>query len=330
MARWWVSVLVSAASVLVGAAPVGGASSAAVSTGPGGSRTGGVVTPAFPGDFPDPYVLVDGQGYWAYSTGSGGRDLQVMSSRDLHRWTAPQEALAGLPAWASRGLTWAPAVVQLGGRYLMYYTVRETSSGRQCISVAAASRPSGPFVDTSTGPLVCQADRFGSIDPTPVVDGQHRYLVWKSDDNAGGATTHLWGRELAPDGLTWAGPAHHLLEALAPWHGGIIEGPSMVVAGGAHILFYGAGPWSSARAGVGYATCAGPLGPCTDRSMSGPWLGNRPGAAGPSSPAVFTDLAGELRLAYHAWTGPIGYENGGVRALFLGRLTFAAGSPVLG
>jgi len=118
--------------------------------------------PAYPGDFPDPFVLVVGTTYWAYSTGSAGRNLQVMSSSDLKKWTAPADPLPVLPAWAQPGFTWAPGVVRPGGTYLMYYTVRDAASGRQCITVASSIGPGGPFADTSSGPLVCQLTNPGT------------------------------------------------------------------------------------------------------------------------------------------------------------------------
>ncbi len=52
----------------------------------------------------------------------------------------------------------------------MYYTVREAASQQQCISRAVAAAPAGPFLDDSSGPLVCQRDLGGSIDPSPFVD----------------------------------------------------------------------------------------------------------------------------------------------------------------
>jgi hypothetical protein len=286
--------------------------------------------PIYPGDFPDPFILVDGDMHWAYSTGSAGRDLQVMSSPDLQRWSPPNEALAGLPAWAARGFTWAPEVASVDGQFVMYYTLREAASGLQCISVAVADTPAGPFVDTRAGPLVFQAERSGSIDPSVCTVGRTRFLLWKSEDNARRRPTHLWGRQLSPDGLSLAGPPEQLLlDQDRRWQAGVIEGPSMIAADGVFHLFYGAGPWSSASAGVGHATGSEPLMPFTNRSLSAPWLGSRPGARGPSGPAPFRDTAGVTRFAYHAWPGAVGYRHGGVRALFIARLSFEDGLPVL-
>ena len=64
--------------------------------------------PVYGGDFPDPSVLQVGGSYWAYSTGSAGRNLQVMSSPDLRTWTVPVDPLPVLPSWARPGFTWAP------------------------------------------------------------------------------------------------------------------------------------------------------------------------------------------------------------------------------
>jgi beta-xylosidase len=285
---------------------------------------------AYPGDFPDPFILVAGDIYWAYSTGSGGRDLQVMASPDLRRWSPPNEALAGLPDWAVRGLTWAPEVTPLDGRYLMYYTLRDAASGLQCISVAVAGTPAGPFVDTGAGPLVLQAEHSGCIDPTVFNAGETRFLVWKSEDNARHRPTHLWGRQLSPDGLSFTGPPERLLlDQDQRWQGGVIEGPAMLAANGIFHLFYGAGAWSTSSAGVGYATGSEPLGPFTNQSRMGPWLGSRRGARGPSGPTSFTDTAGVTRFAYHAWPGAVGYQHGGVRALFIDQLSFNGDRPVL-
>jgi beta-xylosidase len=292
--------------------------------------------PAYDGDFPDPFLFEQGGTYWAYATGSAGTNLQVISSTDLENWTPapgeqPQDPLPELPEeWASFGLTWAPSVVPLGERYVMYYTTHHETLNQQCISVATADAPSGPFSDTSSAPLVCQVERFGSIDPSPFVapDGK-LFLLWKSDDNAAGRQTHLWAQRLSEDGLSLTGPVTRLLSATEPWQSGIIEGPSMIRSGKMYYLFYGAANWSTSTAGIGYAVCSSPLGPCTNQSPNGPWLEARPGALGPSGPATFTDPSGATRFAYHAWPGAVGYERGGHRALYIERLSFSKGRPVL-
>jgi beta-xylosidase len=294
--------------------------------------------PAYPGDFPDPFVLRTGSStaptYYAYSTRNGSRYLQVITSHDLHHWSVPGNALPTLPSWAgSPSRTWAPEVLPRGSQDVMYYTVHEAASGDQCISRATAPASSPlQYVDSSTGPLVCQHDHGGSIDPSPFVapDGT-AYLLWKSADTSLGETSSLWARRLSANGrsLVRSGPTR-LLTASKPWQGDVIEGPSMRYDRGTYYLFYGANNFASAKAGIGYATCRTPLGPCTDQSATGPWLSSHGNATGPSSPATFVDAHGALRFAYHAWQGGvIGYGNGGVRDLWIDSLRFVGGRPTL-
>ena len=292
--------------------------------------------PVYSGDFPDPSVMVSGGSYWAYATGTGGLNLQVMSSPDLHAWTTPVDPLPTLPSWASAGLTWAPGVLQVHSGYVMYYTVHDPTLGRQCISVATSATPGGPFTDTSSQPLVCQTADGGSIDPNPYVDSSNgaRYLLWKSDDNSLGAghPTHIWGQRLASDATSFAAgttPSLLLTES-APWQAPTAEGPSVVDHAGRYYLFYGANNYDTANSGIGYATSSSLLSSYANASNDGPWLSSRGNAQGPQGPDVFKGLSGATRMAFAAWDGPVGYGQGGVRSLWLGTLKFSlSGLPTI-
>jgi hypothetical protein len=315
------------------AAPGVPARMAALATVPaeGGVRPAAVPStgPVFAGDFPDPDVIAVGGAYWGYSTGSAGRNIQVIGSPDLVNWVGPVDALPTLPAWAVAGMTWAPGVVQLPSGFVMYYTVHDGSSGRQCLSVATSSSPAGPFVDHSQGPFVCQLADGGSIDPSAFVAPDGRlYLVWKSDDNAIGKSPVLWSQLLSADGLSLVGSPSPLLTQTAAWQVPTVEGPAMFALAGRYYLFYGANLWNTTSAGIGYAVCTSPSGPCTDQSLSGPWLGTYGPLVGPSGPAPFHDAFGGTHLAFHGWNGPVGYVNGGVRSLWVDSLGFAAGYRV--
>lgn len=296
-----------------------------------GSAGGSFQAPAYNHDFPDPDVVAVGNTYWAYATGSGGLNLQVSQSSNLANWSTPVDPLPVLPTWATTGHTWAPGVVHLGQTFVMYYTVRETSSGRQCISVATSTTPAGPFTDSSSGPLICQLAHGGSIDPSPFVSPTGvLYLVWKSDDNALGNPTHIWGQRMTANGLsTVSGTVPSLLlSETAAWQAPSAEGPTLFDNGGRYYLFYGANNYDTANSGIGYATASAPLGTYTNKSTLGPWLGTRGNAKGPQGPATFTDLSGHTRLALAAWYGTVGYENGGVRSLWIANLTFSMfGTP---
>ena len=285
--------------------------------------------PVYAPDFPDPHVLRVESTYYAYATNVGGTNVQVISSPDLVSWTSLGDALPELPRWAQAGFTWAPEVCSYDGGYLLYYTVREPASGRQAISVAAGSRPEGPFVDRSATPLVFQLDRGGSIDPSPFVDGDDLYLFWKSDDNALHRPSALWGQRVTAGGLALTGEPTWLLSHDRPWERPLIEAPSMVRWGDTYFLFYSANWWESVNYAIGYATGSTPLGPFDKVTRDGPWVSSRGQAAGTGGQAFFTDADGELRMAYHAWHHKVGYANGGTRSLWVGRVRFVDGAPVL-
>ncbi len=291
-------------------------------------------------DFADPFVLRDGGVYYAYATGAGGRNVQAARSRDLVSWVTLPDALPRLPAWASKekGLTWAPTVLRRKDGYVLYYTTRDASSGFQCISRATSTRPQGPYADDSKEPFVCQvrADTpfCGSIDPSPVVDGDGRaYLLWKSDENSAscGKDPRIWAQPLSDDGLTLTGSPVALLAMDRSWESPIVEGPSMVSYGGLYFLFYSANRYESAKYAIGYATCVGPLGPCKKVTTAAPLVGSHGAALGPGGQEFFTDARGLTWMAYHAWRAPrTRYAEGGARVLRLARVTFTAtGAPVV-
>jgi beta-xylosidase len=288
--------------------------------------------PVYDGDFPDPFILVTGDRYFAYGTQTGDMNVQVMESADLTGWEHRGDALPELPPWADRGNTWSPAVLRREDTFVLYYAVRYEEAGRQCISVATGSDPAGPFVDRSGEPLIFQEDRGGSIDPSPFVDGDGTgYLLWKSDDNALDRAPSLWGAPLQPDGLALAGEPAELLRHDLAWEEPLIEAPSLArAADGSYVLFYSGGWWESDGYAIGYATGPAPLGPFRKETVDGPWLASEPGMAGPGGAEVFTDAAGQWHIAFHAWTPPrVGYENGGARSLWIERLDFEDSRPTL-
>lgn len=299
--------------------------------------------PVHDADFPDPFVLVDGDRYFAYGTQTGHLNVQVIESTDLSQWEHRGEALPRLPVWAAGGRTWSPAVLRRddtrgpGGvprtHYVLYYAVRHRGAGRQCISVATAAEPAGPFIDRSAEPLILQVDRGGSIDPSPFVDDDGTaYLLWKSDDNAVGRAASLWGAPLQPDGLALAGAPVELLRHDRPWEAPLVEAPSLArVSADRYCLFYSGNWWESAGYAIGYAVGPAPGGPFDKETVDEPWFASEEGAlAGPGGAEAFRDASGQWRLAFHAWTPPrVGYEAGGARSLWIQRLDFEDGHPVL-
>ncbi len=313
----------------VGARAAGGAGDEVTVLGPPAPDA-----PVYDHHAPDPDVIrvttLGTTTYYAYTTGTGGGHIPVLSSPDLRTWTFDGDALPTLPGWSTPGRTWGPGVVELGATFVLYYATEVTATGQECISEATASLPTGPFTDKSPGPMICQASLGGSIDPSPFVDSDGTaYLDWKSNDGSMAQPAHLWAQRLSADGSALVGTPTDVLEQDQSWEA-TIEGPAMVLDGGEYVLFYSGGLWRGPGYGVGYALCQGPLGPCA-KPRDGPILYSDQHRLGPGGQSLFTDSAGDLFVAYGAWDGPtssFSYAAGAFRSLWIASVTFAGGPVV--
>jgi hypothetical protein len=276
----------------------------------------------FPYDFPDPFVLHAGDTYYAYSTNSGAGDIQVISAKDMVTWKLVGNALPALPGWARAGTTWAPSVLARNGAFVLYYTTRNNVTNAQCITRAVSTSPTGPFVDDSWGPILCAGG--GAIDPSPFVDADGRaYILWKEEGSAGA----LWSQELTADGRGVTGTPHRLLGADRSFERRVVEGPSLVLAGGIYVLLYSAADWQSRAYTTAYAICAGPAGPCT-KPAENRLLSSGSMLAGPGGAEVFRDAGGQLQVAFHAYSEPnVGYPSS--RYLHIAPMRVVDGRPVI-
>lgn len=269
------------------------------------------------GDFPDPWILRIGPHYYAWSTTSDGLNLPMLTSTDLRTWRARPatadsptgDALPTPAAWSGSTGPWAPSVTRLGKhRFVLAYAVQVAAApGTQmCISLARATSPYGPFVDTTTKPTVCPAR--GAIDPQVFVAPSGRpWLVWKQDH----FPARLWSQPMdrAATGVVPDHHPHFLARVRQPWEGSIIENPAMIRYQKRYYLFYSANSYASTRYAIGYLICKNYRGDCY-RPRKHPLLATGGTIAGPGGPAPFVDTRGRLRLGYHAWTvGKVGYPT---------------------
>ena len=220
-------------------------------------------------------------------------------------------------------------MIQVGGTFLLYYTVATPFS--QCISVASATQPQGPFNDVSTGPLVCQPNLGGSIDPSPYNDRAGRlYLTWKSNGGSDGHLATIWAQPLAASGTAMAAGSTPvaLLQPSQAWENMVVEGPSMWDDQGTYFLFYSANNWKTASYAEGVAACSGPLGPCA-KPLGSPVLSSQAAFSGPGGGTVFTNSQGQPEIAFHAWLpSAVGPPN--PRLLFIRPLGVHGGLPFVG
>jgi beta-xylosidase len=206
--------------------------------------------------------------------------------------------------------------------FVLYFVAWHAASGRQCIGVATASRPEGPF-RAAGAPLVCPLSEGGAIDPSSFVDGDgSRYLVWKNDGNCCGVTTRIYVQRVSADGLALISEPVALIASDRGWEGGIIEAPTLWRQDGRYHLFYSANGYGGAGYAIGHAVGDSPLGPFTKDAAA--WVQSGANVIGPGGQDVVRAADGTTWLAYHTWTSTQRY-----REMDLGRLTWDRGRPVL-
>jgi hypothetical protein len=275
-------------------------------------------------DIGDPFIVplpagVDGNrapGYAVFWTTDWTANVPTAVSTDLVHWRRVPDALPVLPSWALLNrpppswsapagvstLTWGPTVHRVARGWVLYYATADARTGRECIGVGSSASPVGPFTDTSSAPLVCQAALGGDIDPSVVVPTPgHLALVWKNDGNANGTAVSIWEQALTPDGKSTTGTPVRLIGADQPWEHHIIEGPAMLAdTKGGWWLFYSGGTWQSNTYDTGVAWCATVAGPCREPADA-PLLASTPSAVSPGGLDTFLNHDGRLWASYSAF-----------------------------
>lgn len=307
--------------------------------------------PVFPTNFPDPFILPVEGGYLAYATNPEGAAVNVPMafSSNLTDWAFERaggqlrDAMPDLPPWAREGWTWAPEVIRHGSRYLLYFTAKERRTGLQCVGVAEAADPRGPFTSAATEPLVCQRELGGTIDPHAFRDaGGQLYLYFKNDGNHPDfrRPTDIFAQRLSADGLSLAGEPVALLRNDREWEAHVIESPTMVRQGDRYVMFFSANHfgWEEHQRlspyAMGYARCEGPMGPCVD-APENPILHSyndrRAGClSGPGHQALF-EATGRQFIVFHAHAARRGCTraNRG-RYMYIAPLLWENGAPRIG
>ncbi|HEY4410195.1 MAG TPA: glycoside hydrolase family 43 protein [Acidimicrobiia bacterium] len=278
----------------------------------------GAARVVYNGDLGDPFVLPvrrDGAvvGFVALGTGDWPAVIPTARSTDLTTWQKGPDALPVLPAWVRpdprHSFSWAPAVLDTGRGYVLYVTLPDAGSGQQCIAVATSAAPDGPYAGVGDGPLVCQHDLGGSIDPSVVRDGAGGlHLLWKDEGNTKGRPSGLWEQDLDAGGTGLTGSPHRLLAGTQRWQDHVIEEPAAVpAAGGGWWLFYSGNHFDTPEYATGLAWCERLEGPCREVSR-GPFLTTAGlGATGQFAPGgleTFRDARGALWAVFDTWNRP--------------------------
>ncbi|MGD8213992.1 family 43 glycosylhydrolase [Aestuariimicrobium sp. Y1814] len=310
--RRWFAVALAACLALTLVTPAGSAE-------PGGATYTNDISAPYADTYADPAVIQGKDGWWyTYATAdplrSGGPSVvgHISRTRDWVNWeyVGPIFTAANRPSYATANAgLWAPDVRYIQGRYVMYFTVTDTTlnpGGDYAIGVATADDPKGPWTPTDE-PIIAprgpgNGDWFNTIDPSGFTDTDgNQYLYWGG--YYGG--THV--TRVSADGLSVVG------EPTQVGHWDRYEGSYVVEHDGWYYMFASSAN-CCAGPSTGYSVFSGrsksPMGPFLDKegrdmnaSVTGGTLvvtqnGNKWIGAGHN--AMFTDAAGRDWLLYHA------------------------------
>jgi len=285
-----------------------GSSAATTTTVPTAARSGAAVTDGVAltegqmaeAGVADPFVVWAEGRYWLYGTNIDGANVPVLSSIDGSQWVDEGDALEVVPEGAVEGesLVWAPSVLAIGGRYVMYVTMFDEATDEPCITVATSDRPDGPFVTGGDWRLECGSGAGGVIDASPVQDADGNWWVLFKNEGSPAVTNALWSARLSADGLSTVGSSTPLLWPNQDWEHGVVEGPSMVAVENGYLLVYSAAAWDASAYSTGLAWCETVTGPCRKLGV-GPVLASGWGGDGPGGAEVFADASRRLWLVYH-------------------------------
>lgn len=261
-----------------------------------GARTAAAGHLMFAGDYPDPSILVDKDGYYiVHSSFEYYPGLLIWHSKDLRHWKPVVNALHTYV-----GSVWAPDLVKYKNKYYIYFPANNTNY------VITADNIYGPWtepVDLKTG----------NIDPGHVADERGRRYLYFSN----GAYVPL-----SEDGLSisgelkqsyqgWPVPRSWSIECFC------MEGPKIIKRGAYYYLTVAEGGTAGPATGhmIVYARSKSPLGPWTN-SPYNPVIRTKSNAErwwskGHGTP--FMDLSGNWWMVYHAYEN--GYYNMGRQTL---------------
>ena len=240
----------------------------------------------------DPYILLDGDTYYAYGTHAAD-GIEYWTSTDMQEWSYGGLALSKVNTTEQRWF-WAPEVYKMNGRYMMYFSANEH------LFVATSDSPCGPFKQIGGYMLETLIGDEKCIDSSMFTDedGSHYlFFVRFTDGNC------IWMCKLENDGFTpVSSTLKHCLSVSSDWEnkmGRVCEGPYVTKHEGYYYLTYSANDYQSQDYGVGYAM---------SRTLSGAWskYGNNPilcrcdGLVGTGHHSLFVDKDGKQRIVFHA------------------------------
>ena len=286
-----------------------------------------VTNPLTDYDTADPHILRWEDSLYIYSTGG-----KISRSDDGITWK--EVGNVGIsPSWGTPGAGfWAPDIVRIGDKLLLYYSLSTWGDSNPGIGVASAEHPEGPWTDHGKLFTSQEIGVNNSIDPCVFVGQDEKvYMIW-------GSFYGCFGIELTEDGLGVKNGLDYAREnkvlvagaAGSSWDGSMFEGSYVIFRDGSYYYFGSSGTCcedlrSTYHVRIGRSK--NPLGPYVDsrgRELAGAGnvgdtiLAGSGNFVGPGHNSVLVDDLGYYYIVYHVWVNDNGEGKG--RYLAMSRL----------
>ena len=174
----------------------------------------------------DPSTIIKcGDEFWVFYTGRG---VPSYHSKDLVKWEPGPRVFSNAPAWTDQAVPqhrgsyfWAPDILHLDNRFLLYYAV--STFGKNVSAIGLATNPTLDPQDpkyhwTDCGPVVqsIASDDFNTIDPAISQDTSGR--LWLAFGSFWGGIKLIeldpkTGQRLAPDSPMYSLASNESIEA---------------------------------------------------------------------------------------------------------------------
>ncbi|MBQ9667483.1 MAG: family 43 glycosylhydrolase [Prevotella sp.] len=262
----------------------------------------------------DPFILLDGDTYYAYGTNDPD-GIAVWTSTDLLAWRRLGQLALHRQNTTETQWFWAPEVYHKNGRYYMYYSANEH------LYVATADRPEGPFRQVGGRMMENTLGDEKCIDSSVYFDddGQaYCFFVRFTDGNC------IWSIELDDD-LVTPRPAtlHKCISVEQPWEnllGRVNEGPFILKHNNIYYLTYSGNDYRSQDYAVGYAQARNIASTAWTKSADNPIVRRVEDLVGCGHHSFFTDKEGRLRIVFHAHDSATDVAP---RRLYIGTMEFS-------
>lgn len=262
----------------------------------------------------DPFILLDGDTYYAYGTASDN-GIICYSSTNLTSWTNCGLALNKNNTSEDHWF-WAPEVYKFDDTYYMYY------SANSHLYVAKADNPCGPFMQTGTYLLASILGSEECIDGSMFVD--NKGVMWFYFARFTSEGEKIYVVKMKDPVTPVKGSLKKCMKVDTDWERiwpQVVEGPFVIKHDGKLYMSYSANSYESQDYAIGYATATLPNG--TWKKYAGnPILRRWKGLVGVGHHSLFYDKEGKLRIVFHAH-----YSNESIhpRVSYIGTVEFVDG-----